>query len=518
MNNKFDIIVAINQDSLIGIKEYGQFSLPWPYLKKDKLFFKTKSCKTRQNDQMNAIIMGHNTWKTLDVAYKKNNKRMNFVITSSKILESNYNEIYINSFDEALEKIGQIHNIYKIYVIGGATIYDMALTHNMMRNIYLTYVHQSYPRTNMIEERIYFPMNKDCLEYLVQNNLIHEKKIMDCYDSAKNIKFVIKKFSVTENFGLYYLQHCNKNFRILYDFQKKITIKGGEYQYIKLLKKILEKGVYKNTRNLPVKSIFGHQLKYDLSQGLLITTIKKSYPRMIFEELMWMIRGETNVKKLQEKNIHIWDKNSSRDFLDKNNLNYHEGDIGPGYGFQMRYYGAKYVNCLEDYGGQGIDQIQKCIDLIINEPSSRRIILNLWNPCDIEKMALPPCHVLYNFGVDLYEIPKNGKRGKLNCHLVQRSWDVLLGWNTTTAAFLTYILANHCDLDPGILVHSISDAHIYKMHIDKGIVHELLLREPRLPPTLNIKCKRENIEDYKFGDLVIENYYPCPAINIEILV
>jgi len=256
-----------------------------------------------------------------------------------------------------------------------------------------------------------------------------------------------------------------------------------------------------------------------LSKGFPILTVKRCYPRLIFEELMWMIRGHTNVKLLQEKNVRIWDKNSSKDFLDKYHLPYEEGDIGPGYGFQMRHYGAEYTNCLADYSGQGVDQLAECINLINKDPHSRRIIMNLWNPCDIKKMTLPPCHLVYNFGVDLYDEPNaiTGKRGRLNCHLLQRSWDVVLGWNTSTAAMLTFLIANHCDLDPGYLVHSITDVHLYKNHIESGCVDKMLERTPRILPMLKIINQKSNIGDYQYEDLVIENYYPCPSIHFELI-
>ena len=354
------------------------------------------------------------------------------------------------------------------------------------------------------------------------------------HDHGKNINFCFKRYQLTNNF--YYV------FPRMFTPDRILTISygtilpsfdriDGEYQYLDLVRSIIERGIYKQTRNAITKSIFGYQMKYNLADGYPISTLKKSYPKAIFEELMWMIRGQTNVKILQEKNVNIWNKNSSKEFLQQMKLPYEEGDIGPGYGFQMRYYGAKYVNCLADYRGQGVDQLQQCIDLINNDPHSRRIIIDLWNPADVPLMVLPCCHCWYNFSVDLYDSSINdpnggpeallnsceGKRGKLNCHLIQRSWDVLLGWNTTTAALFTYLLAHHCNLDLGLLVHSISDAHLYKEHIDSGAVAKLLARTPRKMPSLDIVNTRASIEDYEFTDMVIENYYPCPPITAEMI-
>jgi thymidylate synthase len=232
---------------------------------------------------------------------------------------------------------------------------------------------------------------------------------------------------------------------------------------------------------------------------------------------MWMLRGQTDTKILEQKNVNIWKKNSTKEYLKQYGLPYAEGDIGPGYGFQMRHYGAEYIDCKTDYTNQGMDQLTECINLLNTNPLSRRIMIDLWNPADVHKQALPPCHCIYNFGVDLYAEPIDSMRGKLNCHLFQRSWDVLLGWNTTTAALLTYLLAHHCNLDPGIVVHSISNAHLYNEHIESGVVDKLLLRKPRLFPKLNFLRRKENIVDYEFEDLVIDGYYPSPAISANLV-
>ena len=524
---KFDLIVAINDEGLLGIKEYGEHAIPWPMLKEDIQFFRTKTTTTKNPEQNNAIIIGHNTWYILPQFYKKNTKRINIIISRSgcSTIDTVINtEIYTDTFENALRIANQMTNIDQIFVIGGATVYDIALEHPLLQTIYLTHVNHTYPAENIIEQKIYFPLNPKMLENFVDDKyLVLDQEIKKIYDAGKNISYCFKIYTTTNLFSQAY-QSATKMPRI-HNCELRIAsvpfeqiFSKGEYQYLNLVKTIMNNGIYKKTRNDITKSIFGHQLVYDLSNGYPLTTVKRSYPKSIFEELMWIIRGQTNVKILQQKNVHIWDKNSTKEFLEKNNLPYDENDIGPGYGFQMRYFGAKYTNCHANYIGQGKDQLQECIDLLNNDSQSRRIIINLWNPVDIKRMSLPSCHVIYNFGVDLYDEPNElGKRGKLNCHLFQRSWDVLLGWNTTTAALLTHILANHCNLDPGSLVHSITDAHLYKTHIDSGAVEKLLTRIPRKLPTIKIITKRNNIEDYIFEDLVIENYYPCPSIIAEMV-
>jgi thymidylate synthase len=505
---KFDIIVAINSQTLIGIKEYGKFSLPWPNISGDMKRF--RDLTTTDNC---AVIIGFNTWISLPLIYKNNNKRKNIVICrNSKDQIEKFNEIYVETFESAISTAERIEGISKIFVIGGSKIFCDALKHSSLNKIYLTYIKSFFPLNEVkIDYGIRFPLLYTNLIQLEEIGDIRNLETIYEYDSNTNIYYTFKTLEIMNNKILKSVV-CENN-RIYYS--PKIV--EGDFQYQNLIKEIMANGILKMGRNGFTKSIFGYQLSYDLSKGFPISTEKRCYPKSIFLELMWMLRGQTDVRILQKQGVHIWDKNSSEEFLRERNLPYREGDIGPGYGFQLRHFGANYIDCETDYTNQGFDQLEYCIKAIQDSSDfvSRRIIINLWNCSDIDKMALPPCHYCYTFGVDLYETLKNGKRGKLNCHLIQRSWDVLLGWNTSTAALLTHLLANHCDLDVGILVHSITDAHLYKEHIDSGKIHELLSRTPRKFPTLRILNKRENITDHEYSDIQIENYFPCPAISAE---
>jgi dihydrofolate reductase/thymidylate synthase len=521
----FDIIVAMDSDGLLGVKEYGSYSLPWPVLKEDVNFFKTKTTTTSEPNQVNAIILGWNTWLSLPIIYKKNPKRINIVVVrnSNYYKFSSNNETYVDTFVDALKETERINNLDKVYVIGGAAIYSEALAHPSLRNLYVTHIKHHYPKKNVIEQKIFFPIRPDKIKMCAKSGILDIKKSESIHDINTNISYKIVTYSTAQIYATTkafhenycYWEKVQRTQNIAYNPIEISIDNDWEYQFINLIKEIMNTGIYKNTRNAITKSIFGYQLKHDLSKGFPLLTVKRTYPRLIFEELMWMIRGQTNVKLLQEKNVRIWDKNSTKSFLEKNGLPYQEGDIGPGYGFQMRHYGADYIDCLTDYSGQGVDQLAECINLINNDPHNRRIIMNLWNPTDTNKMALAPCHIIYNFGVDLYDKPDpiTGHRGRLNCHLLQRSWDVVLGWNSSTAALLTYLMANHCNLDPGFLVHSITDAHLYKQHIDSGGIDDLLKRTPRNLPTVKIICKKNNIDNYMYDDLVIENYYPSPPIR-----
>lgn len=451
--NKFSIIVAVCKDNITGIKQTDTFQLPWPSIKSDLLYLKSKI-------KNSICVMGRNTYNSM----KGIDGYVPYVVTSHNI-----NDIFtFKTFKDALHS-AQDQNC-QIFVLGGEMIYREAIEHSDLDKIYLTNIDY--------ESKFYL----DVMRYRFpdyKNNF----QLMDSvfnYDELNDISFTFETY------------------------RKRLIVKKTMYgacdetQYYDLVKKIYE------SEN---KSIFGAQLRYNLENGFPLSTLKKTFWKGIVEEALWMLRGQTDVSILQEKNIHIWDKNSSGEYLKKNNLPYKEGDIGPGYGFQMRYCGAKYIDCKTDYRGQGIDQVQKCLFDLKNNPTSRRIMINLWNVGDIDKMALPCCHCVYQFSV---------KNGKLHCHLFQRSWDVLLGWNSSTGALITHIFAKMCDLQVGELIHSVSDAHIYKEHLSQ--VNELLSRTCRDPPQLLVKRKLDKVEDYTFSDFLLKDYFPYPNIKLEMIV
>jgi thymidylate synthase len=276
-----------------------------------------------------------------------------------------------------------------------------------------------------------------------------------------------------------------------------------EQKYLDLLADILENGKDRPDRTgTGTLSVFGRQLRFDISPNTCpIITTKRVPWKQCIEELLWFLRGDTNSKILEEKGVNIWKGNSSREFLDNRNLkNLREGDIGAGYGFQWRHFGANYTGCHIDYEGQGIDQLQNIIDTLKTNPFDRRIILNAWNPQALNKMALPPCHCFAQFYVE------NGKDGrkKLSCHMYQRSVDTFLGfpWNIMSYSVLTKILALKCDMDPEELVISTGDTHIYKTHIKQ--VETQLQRKPasRFPQLI----LRDRIKDTDFSDLTLEDF------------
>ncbi len=262
-------------------------------------------------------------------------------------------------------------------------------------------------------------------------------------------------------------------------------------QYHDLLQKILEEGVRKEDRTgTGTLSIFGYQMRFDLKDGFPLVTTKKLHVRSIIHELLWFLNGDTNIRYLKENGVSIWDE-----WADEN------GNLGPVYGYQWR-------NWPNPNGGK-IDQIANLINQIKKNPDSRRLLVSAWNVSDVEKMALPPCHVMFQFYV---------ANGKLSCQLYQRSADVFLGvpFNIASYALLTHMVAQVCDLKVGDFVHTFGDAHLYINHIEQA--KEQLSRDFRPLPTLVINPEVKDIFSFKFEDFQIENYNPHPHIKAPVAV
>jgi len=285
-----------------------------------------------------------------------------------------------------------------------------------------------------------------------------------------------------------------------------------EYQYLKLVLDIMSHGVVRGDRTgTGTKSIFGTQSRYSLRDGTMpLLTTKRVFWKGLVEELLWFIRGSTDAKELSRKGVKIWDANGSRQYLDS--LGFHsreEGDLGPVYGFQWRHFGAEYQDNKTDYSGKGIDQLAKVIDMIKNNPEDRRIIMTAWNPIDLPRMALPPCHCFVQFYV---------ADGELSCQLYQRSADMGLGvpFNIGSYALLTHLVAEVTGLKTGDFVHTIGDAHVYLNHVEPLKLQ--LQREPRPFPKIAFKNKPENLEDLVFDDIELLDYKPHPKIDMEMSV
>ena len=294
------------------------------------------------------------------------------------------------------------------------------------------------------------------------------------------------------------------------------TNHNEEYQYLHLLKTILENGYLEEGRNGTTKSIFGGSMRFTLKNGVIpILTTKKVAWKTCLKELLWFIRGESDNKILQKQNVHIWDGNSSKAFMESVGLgNYPEGILGPIYGYQWRHFNGPYdaINgCVLDDNQTGIDQLQYIIDQLKNPETrnSRRLIMSAWNPCQLNKMALPPCHVMCQFNVH--------DGNKLSCAMYQRSVDVPIGspFNIASYCFLTHLLAKHCGLIAHEFVYFMGNCHIYQEHLET--IKTQISRVPFPFPTLEIVNKRENINDYLVSDFKLIDYQCHESIKMKMV-
>ncbi|BDD54936.1 Thymidylate synthase [Monascus purpureus] len=317
-----------------------------------------------------------------------------------------------------------------------------------------------------------------------------------------------------------------------------------EHQYLNLIRTILAQGEHRPDRTgTGTYSIFAPpQLRFSLSKSpssndeeqepipiLPLLTTKRVFLRAVIAELLWFISGCTSSIPLSESGIKIWDGNGSRDFLDKVGLGHREvGDLGPVYGFQWRHFGAEYVDAKTDYTGKGVDQLLEVVRKLKENPFDRRIILSAWNPADLRKMALPPCHMFAQFYVSYPATSsegeaetKNKKKGTLSCLLYQRSCDMGLGvpFNIASYALLTHILAHAADLYPGTLIHTMGDAHVYLDHVDA--LKEQLTREPTEFPELRIKRDDRGsgvVDGWKEEEFEVIGYKPHKTIKMKMSV
>ncbi len=263
-------------------------------------------------------------------------------------------------------------------------------------------------------------------------------------------------------------------------------------QYLDLVRNVLENGEPRPDRTgTGTRSLFGHQIRFDLADGFPLLTNRKIHVRSIIHELLWFIRGETNVKYLQDNKVTIWDEWADT-----------QGELGPVYGKQWRRWTGP--------DGKTVDQLGTVIDLIKRDPHSRRLIVNAWNVADLPRMALAPCHVMFQFYVS--------QSGRLSCQLYQRSADLFLGvpFNIASYALLTHMIAQVTNLKPGDFVHTFGDAHLYENHLDQA--RELLSRPSRPLPTLKLNPAVRQIDDFKFDDFEILNYDPHPPIKAPVAV
>jgi dihydrofolate reductase/thymidylate synthase len=464
-----NISLIVAYDSNYGIGKNG--SLPWDIKEEMKHF----SSVTKNA----CVVMGKNTYLSLPT--KGLSGRQNIVLSLTPLDDPNVDCV------SSIEQVFGICQRKELFVIGGSKVYQQFLSMNLpIQNIYVTQIHHDYQCDT------FFPQNQ-LDQYLQQNHLTP---------------------IVVKGKGLDYKNNFVLDYTITH-----YQFRSDEKQYLNLLETILrEDPEGRQTRNGKTYSIFGPQLSFDLSNGVLpMITTRKMFIRGIFEELIFFIQGQTNTKILEDKKIYIWKGNTSKEFLASRGLPYEEGDMGPMYGYQWRHFGAEYKG-QGNRGTVGYDQLEQLLKQLVQDPSSRRHLLTTYHPGVVDQSVLAPCHGLV---VQFYV-----QGGMLDCKMYQRSCDTVLGepFNITSYALLTHLIAHVCGLKARKLIVTLGDAHIYEQHVEG--VKEQLKREPFSSPVLVIKKqftgtsiqdRIDFLEGITMDDIEVQGYRCHPAIKFEMV-
>ena len=475
-----EIFVAVGKNFEIGKNN----QLPWNTIKEDMVRFKNQTIGCDEKN-INAVIMGRKTWESIPSKFRPLKNRINIVLSKNEnyLLEyanKNENDLHkvFTSLNESIKYLMNIPNLQKTFVIGGSHLYNEVLESDIVSYIHITKIEKEY------DADTYFPNILECKDKLLISGKLFNEELIEKIERDNEPNLLFLKYS-------------------------KVNIE--ENKYLNVLKDLIENGEERNDRTgTGTLAKFGETLEFDLRNGILpMLTTKKVFLRGVLEELLWFIKGDTNSKRLEEKKVNIWKGNTSREYLDANGFqDYPEGQLGPLYGFNWRSWGAEYKGMDHDHRGEGIDQLQNAIDLIKNDPTSRRILVSAWNVSALKKGVLPPCHIMFQFYV-------NQKEKTLSCQTYQRSVDWMLGcpFNITSYALLTHMMAHITGLMPGKLRMCFGDTHLYKDHIEGAKIQ--IERESKPFPRLNITRKVESIDDFKFEDFKVMNYSSHPAIKLQ---
>lgn len=472
-------------------------------LKKDLEFFKTIT-SNRVSEFPNIVLMGRNTYYSIPAKYRPLSGRLNFVLSNDPEFLNKYSlPKKLKSLSELTETkpyfltLEQFEKFYKkfnpnVFIIGGGKIYNIFLNNQkfFIEKLYVTEI------TGLK------------LNATSDDNLI----TIDHFNFKYNLVGYSEKYLNIDQ---------GVSFRMLYYKWKDTNTE--EYYYFDLANHILQNGNDRSDRTgTGTKSIFGSQLKFDISNGTIPLLTTKQIPfKAIFYELWWMMSGFTDAKILQENGVHIWDGNTSREFLDSRGLSYEKGVLGPGYGFQIRHFGAKYSEAFADLRNYdtskigGFDQLQYVEHLLKTDPFSRRIMMCYWNPPDFHKTALLPCH----FQIQFYVEEINGQM-YLSGMFNMRSNDLGCGtsFNLVFYTLLIQILALKCGMKAKTLIYSCGDVHIYNNHIEQ--IKEQMTRTPRSFPKvhLNESLKTKDWCDMKYTDLDLIGYFPHSSIKMPMAI
>lgn len=412
----------------------------------------------------NILIMGSKTANTLPVDFSNNSNRELWCLSRS--YTTNNTIRYFTSpkdlYLSLLERYYKLGDIDRVFVFGGSEIYKIFIENGWVQTVHVTQIDRDYNCDT------FFPYKELVENYKKSTSSSRDKK------------------------GLRVFEEWRRNY-------------SPEYSYLQLLQNVLFRGFKRETRNGVTYSTFGESVEFDIERyGFPLLTTKKMFSKGIIEELFWFFKADTNANHLKKKGVHIWDGNTTKDFLDNLGLDYPEGIAGPIYGFQWRNFNGEYTPGVPIQFETSRDQLYNCLKQIKEQPTSRRILFSGWNPNQLDQMCLPPCHVLYQFYVD---------DGKLSCQMYQRSADLFLGlpFNIASTALLISIFCSMTGYLPGKVRICIGDAHIYEEHRDS--VLEQLTRKPMKFCGLQIVNKKEKLEDWSIEDVKIVDYMSHGALK-----
>jgi len=502
-------------------------NLPWR-LPEDMRYFREITSTPPSPGLVNAVIMGRTTWESIPPKFRPLPSRTNVILTrgpptaiqlppkqQNPDSSSSSTTLIASSLHDAIEQLNSLPNVGNIFVIGGGQLYKEAMDLDLITKIYYTQVKNiATDIENQMD--VFFPKLDESIWKNTMPLVAHcdnDDKTSLTEDNTDQMGWKIDEKSQLMFRFLQY-SRTNNGESSQSDKPEGLHVNEEEMQYLQHCNDIIQNGTKKGDRTgTGTLSKFGIQMRYSLRDNTLpLLTTKRTFWRGVAEELLWFISGNTNANVLAEKDIHIWDGNGSREFLNQRGLSHREvGDLGPVYGFQWRHFGAEYIDMHTDYTGKGVDQLADCIDKIKNNPEDRRIIMSAWNPADLQLMALPPCHMFCQFYVDT-------EKNELSCQMYQRSADMGLGvpFNIASYALLTHMIAHVCNMKAGDFVHTIGDAHVYLNHVDA--LKEQLTRSPRAFPKLKIKSEKKDIDGFVFEDFEVLGYKPHKSIKMKMAV
>lgn len=469
---EYHLIVAFDKKFGIGKDDEIPWSIP-----EDLAHFKKMT-------EGSIVVMGKTTYFSIPEDKRPLRRRMNVVLTSKPWEHSvGVNVVFVTETELYDFLNAQKTKYSKCFFIGGESVYDKYI--DTVDHLHITHIDSDF----------------DCDKFFPTYHLQD---------------FQLKAFSNLHKAS----RHNNCTYRFLeYQRISQPTKQHSDDVYLNLLKDILTNGEeHEDRTGTGTLSVFGRQLRFDISRTVPLLTTKFIPWKSVIKELIWFLKGDTDANHLKEQGVGIWNGNSSREFLDKRGLpSYQEGDIGPMYGWQWRHSGAEYQGASQSYDGQGIDQLEQVIQLLKTDPFSRRIIMTTYNVGDLEKGVLHPCHGLV---VQFYVSKGSNGELHLSTHMYQRSVDTFLGltWNIFSYAVLTHIIAKYVGMYPKELIISTGDTHLYKDHLEQSNLQ--LTRHVMPSPTLVVKddIKNKSISDLTIDDFEIVGYFHHPAIKANMSV